>query len=348
MMNTRPKRRSSTWTPLTVTAALVALSVACGMTSSPPPTVAPAITAEATPQAAATEPLEASTTRVLGFGVLGDSSSDEYRADDNRGADYPVLPLNWIELLVTLRGLNFGPVGTWGEPRRSGYEYNWARSGMTAHEMISSGAADGLAEQVRSGKVSHVVIWIGGNDFGTWNGNYVAIYSGQIAGAALQAKIDGILGDITAAVDKLQQAGDVKIVIVTLPDRGVAPDTIGSHPEPDKRQRVTDAVNAVNDGIRRLADERGMAIVDGAEITRQLAERIDAGGTFDLDGVKIDVFNKGADPHFGRLDDSDGHPGTAMSGLIANWVFIESFDQAYGLGVEPFSADEILKAAGLR
>ena len=64
-----------------------------------------------------------------GFGILGDSVSDEYRADDNRGGAYGPTTLNWMELLVRYRGLDSGPWGTRSAPRRTGYEYNWARSG---------------------------------------------------------------------------------------------------------------------------------------------------------------------------------------------------------------------------
>lgn len=102
---------------------------------------------------------------VSGIGVLGDSNSDEYRADDNRGGTYAATTLNWMEQLVLSRGLNFGPWGRWGGPRRSGYKYNWARSGATVRSMISFGQHTGLARQVANGEVSHVFMWIGSNDF---------------------------------------------------------------------------------------------------------------------------------------------------------------------------------------
>src|SRR5215208_170589 len=45
----------------------------------------------------------------VGIGILGDSNSDEYQADDGRGGKYNATTLNWVELLVRDRGLNFGP-----------------------------------------------------------------------------------------------------------------------------------------------------------------------------------------------------------------------------------------------
>jgi lysophospholipase L1-like esterase len=119
-----------------------------------------------------------------GFGILGDSASDEYRADDNRGGAYSATTLNWMELLVKHRGLNFGPWGTWSAPRRSGYAYNWARSGATSREIISGGQAAGLAAQVAAGKVSIVVVYAGANDFAIWNGTYAEVYNGSVSGSA--------------------------------------------------------------------------------------------------------------------------------------------------------------------
>lgn len=45
-------------------------------------------------------------------GVIGDSFSDEYRAEDNRGGAYAATTLNWVELLARYRGVNLGAWGT--------------------------------------------------------------------------------------------------------------------------------------------------------------------------------------------------------------------------------------------
>lgn len=65
----------------------------------------------------------------INLGVMGDSYSDEYRAGDNRAGTsysgkYAATTLNWLELLVKYRGISAGKWGTWGVPRRTGYEYN--------------------------------------------------------------------------------------------------------------------------------------------------------------------------------------------------------------------------------
>src|SRR5690606_37232945 len=75
----------------------------------------------------------------VSWGALGDSNTDEYRAESNIGGGtaYAATTLNWLELLaddlgqdspaLNNRGLNFGAwSGTSrGEPRRRGFEYNW-------------------------------------------------------------------------------------------------------------------------------------------------------------------------------------------------------------------------------
>jgi len=284
---------------------------------------------------------------ITGVGILGDSSSDEYRADDNRGGPYAATTLNWVEQLVQSRGLNFGPWGTWGEPRRTGYKYNWSRSGATAQSLIDSGAHLGLARQVANGEVSHVFIWIGGNDFATWNNTYANIYNGLVSNAELQARIESIVANISLAVDTVQQAGRVPMVMVALGDRGIAPDAIGQFPDATKRQRVTDAVNAVNEGLETLAAARGIELIDVNSFAISLRNRIDQNGVMRIGGQAIDLFGYGKEPHMGRLDDDDGHAGTVFSGLIANALFLEPFNRAYGTGLAPLTDEEILRAAGM-
>jgi hypothetical protein len=98
-----------------------------------------------------------------GIGILGDSFSDEYQF-------YPPdrsTARNWVEILATKRGLDFGrfDAGGRGEPCNQGYAFNWARSGATTEDLIRTDQHTGLAAQVARGEVGIVVIFIGGNDF---------------------------------------------------------------------------------------------------------------------------------------------------------------------------------------
>lgn len=299
--------------------------------TSPPPTFTAAPTVES----------------AAGFGILGDSNTDEYRADDDRGGEYAATTLSWVELLVSRRGLNFGPWGSWGEPRRAGYKYNWARSGATTHDLIASGQHTGLARQVADGEVAYVFVFIGGNDFAMWNGTYAEIYDGRLSGGALQAKLDGIVTDLTTAVDTVLSAGQARMVIVTIGDAGIAPDTIASSPEPAKRRRVTDAINQVNARITDMATARGVAVVDVYSLLTALGPQLDSEGTLSLGNEQIALFAKGDEPHNGRLGDGAGHPGTVLSAYMANILFIEPFNAHHGLNITPLSDTEILADAGL-
>ena len=284
----------------------------------------------------------------VGIGIMGDSNSDEYRANDSRGGLYADNTLNWMEQLVLNRHLNFGPWGKWSEPRRTGYEYNWARTGATASSLIESGQHTGLAQQVADGKVSIVFLWIGDNDFHLTNGTYEEIYDGTLSGAEIELKIDRFVDDVTTAVDTVLGAGNVQMVIVTVLDQGLAPEAAKRFPAPEGRQRVTDAINTVNQRLKQLAESRNIAVADMSAVSTQIFRQIDAKGFLDVGGEKITILKKGDDPHFSRLDDKQGHAGTVVSGLLANFLFVEPLNSSYGLEITPLSEEEILKDAGLR
>jgi hypothetical protein len=89
-----------------------------------------------------------------GFGVMGDSGSDEYRADDNRGGAAH-RTLNWVELLVRYRG--WMPAdGATGESRRPGYESSWAMSGAPRRGRDSGRQAAGWRSGSRVGRLSEL------------------------------------------------------------------------------------------------------------------------------------------------------------------------------------------------
>lgn len=222
--------------------------------------------------------------QLRGFGILGDSGSDEFRADDDRGGEHASTTLNWAELLVRYRGLNLGPWGKWNEPRRSGYAYNWARSGATTADIVRSGQVAGLSQQVAAGKVSTVVLMVGANDFAIWNGSYEAVYEGRIRGSALKSKLQAILENIHDAVDEIQAAGPTKIFVATLIDRGVAARFQKAFPDAIKRRRITDAVIVLNAGIRRLSIERGLFLVDQFAVGQALLSRVVENGRVAIGG----------------------------------------------------------------
>jgi Bacterial Ig domain/GDSL-like Lipase/Acylhydrolase len=280
-----------------------------------------------------------------GLGVLGDSSSDEYRADDNRGGAYAATTLNWLELLARHRGVNVGPWGTWGGSRRTGYEFNWARSGARAADLFAQGQAPGLAQQVTAGRVSAVVLMIGTNDFAVGNGSYAPIYDGTLTGAALAAKIDGVVASIAQAMDVLLAAGPVQLLVANLPAQDVSSQHLAMFPDPARRQLVLDAMLAVSNGIENAAVQRGVPVLDLDAFAAGLFARVDGAGNIDIGGQLVSLVVPGDEPHHALLGDGK-HTGTVMGGLLANYI-LDQFEAAGGPIVPRFTDAELWSNAGV-
>jgi lysophospholipase L1-like esterase len=284
---------------------------------------------------------------IVGLGVMGDSGSDEYRADDNRGGAYAATTLNWVELLHQKRQIDVGAWGTRPAPRRTGYEYNWARSGARAADVVAEGQHTGLAQQVQSGRVSHVVFQIGANDFAIWNNTYAEIYDGTSSEAQVQQKVDEIIADMTTAIDTVRAAGPVKIVVANFPDRSRTVAFASRFPDPARRQRVVDAIVAVNQRLGGVVEARpGAALADLFGYGTVMLGRLDAGGNLVVGGEKITIREDGDEPHHLVLGDHE-HAGTVAEGLIDNDIYIEVLNSRFDAGIAPFSERELLANAGI-
>lgn len=283
---------------------------------------------------------------IKGVGVIGDSQSDEYRADDNRGGDYASTTFNWVEILEKKRGFNFGEWGVYGEPRRTGYAYNWARTGSTTETIILSGQDTGLAEQIKSGKVNVVIIYVGANDFVPYRPNgYREIYNGSLSDEQIQEKVDTALAQIRTTTRVVKQAGADAIIIVTVPDWGRHLAVQVAFPNPIKRARVTDTVNEINKGIELIAGQTGATTLDSTEFFRDL--------TKDSNGSEVTIggatFNRilPSNTSWSLFLDDAIHPGTVVNGFFANAI-IEHLNSNYGTSIKPLTPLEIFKTAGFR
>jgi phospholipase/lecithinase/hemolysin len=272
-----------------------------------------------------------------GIGAMGDSLTDEYQTDEYLHG------LCWVEQLVKSRGLNFGAFSSTsrGEPRRSGYEYNWARYGAKAtgnyfYDLPSQWA--GLANQVRDGKVDYICLCIGNNDLGQ-AGSYGAIAVGNLIGSDLEAFIDSVVERIEVALDEVSSAGDVRIVLGNIADNGVTPPTQRSY-NSEQRARVTDAIKRANTKIMAIANQRVIPVIDIFGTRKLLLQ-----DSLTIGGVLINTRGASNEPHNYFLSDG-GHPGTVVQGLFAN-AFIEAINRAYHADIEPLSDQEILANAGI-
>jgi len=218
-------------------------------------------------RALALEPLE--DRRMLsvgGLGVVGDSLSDEY-FDQLPPAPYAK---NWVELMPA-RGVNVGEYrvlpDTWPDVRGQGYQFNWAEAGATSGSLLAGGQHTGMAQQVNDGLVDHAVVFIGQNDYWPLGTAYQEIYAGAWTDAQIDAHNDGILANITTAVDALMASG-VNLVISDVIDYGVTPFARGIAPDPVGRQRVGDAIGELNIGIQELAFDNGNPWVKSGVMVR--------------------------------------------------------------------------------
>lgn len=324
------------------------------------PTTQPTATATATrtPTATATQTAPptatntpAAQTAAPRFAVMGDSFFDEYRADNNRGGAYAATTLNMVEILQRVRGFDFGPWGTWGGVRRTGYENNCAQSGATSYSMIQSGQHTCVASILAAGKADYVLVGIGANDFSpNFGSTYSDIYSGRMSDADLTAKINRAVQDVTTGVDAALGAGARGVLVVSFTQWGLDPSIASRFPNAAGRQRVDNAIDRVNSGLEAMAAARGgrVFVVDQNAIGSTLIlPKLDAAGNFTVAGEKISFLTNGDEPHHAKLGDG-AHLGTVMSGFMANHYFIGPLNAAFGFNIPPLSEGEMLSVAGLR
>lgn len=285
----------------------------------------------------------------LTLAILGDSFYDEYRGTDNRGGPYAATTFNLVELLQRLRGVDLGSWGTWGEPRRTGYEYNWARSGATSYSMIQQGQHTGAAAQIRAGLVRCVFIGIGSNDYSpNFGDTYSRIYSGAMGDAELLAKERQHVTDVTTAVGAVTNAGSDCVMVAAFTKWGLDPAIAKRFPNAAGRQRVDDSVGRVNAGIAAMADARGAVFLDQNEIgAARILPLVDSQGNLTVGGEKISFLVNGDEPHHVKLGDGS-HTGTVLSGILANYYLIETLNAHFGTNIPPLTDVEILGAAGIR
>lgn len=281
---------------------------------------------------------------VMRLAVIGDSAQDEYRANDNRGSPYQATTFNWIELLVNVRGLNFGQWGTWGEPCRSGYKFNCARSGA---------ASDGAWTQynvikpmLQSGEVTHVLIQVGLNDFNA-NNLAVNIYNGTLTGSALTTALNHIADNIIGMANQANAIAPGRVLVAGTQDyvtHLLLPEVSAGFPSAAGRLRLTNAFAYINARIASNVDS-GVHYFDyNSQLWAELSPRM-SGNVITIGGQSI-VNQRGNEYHSAWLNESPyAHAGTALSGLIAN-VYIDAINTNFGASIPRLTDAEIIAAAG--
>jgi lysophospholipase L1-like esterase len=279
------------------------------------------------------------------LGVMGDSLSDEYGHESYPYAD------NWVEQLVLYRGIDVGPTGAWGEPRRDGfYEYNWARSGATSGSLLSAGQHTGLAAQVAPNSIEYGVLLIGANDQFVGGNAYGNIYAGTWSQAQIDSWVNGIVSNINTALATVAPTG-IKLALFNVPDYGVTPFVRSIYTDPARRQLVTDVINnQLNPQVQDLAEQYEVAFIDGQSfISSVYGSHASPNSTLSIGNVDIYLDQtdtaSNTNPQAGAVHDGI-HPHTTLQGVIANLVQ-QALRIGYGANLQLFSEAEILSHAGL-
>jgi phospholipase/lecithinase/hemolysin len=265
------------------------------------------------------------------FGAFGDSLGDEYQFINGPRSH----ARNYVELLATQRGLDFGAFSTVsrGEPRNQGYANNWSNAGellpngVTTGELGPTGETAGLAGQVAAGQVDVVFLTVGGNDF-----------ESVLSGADLTTVVqNGLTNEVTAIDTILAANPNVKVLVANVPDVTEIPEIqflIKANPAlaPEAAQ-VSSAIDLYNTQLSaQLAADTRVAIVDDNAILKEgLANPV-------VDGVTIDTLDPSPDAN--HLFADEIHPGTIGQGFLANG-FINALDTKFGFNITPFSQHEL-------
>ena len=335
--------------------------------------------------------------RKCNFGTLGDSLTDEYQGHSNLAG------LNWVEQLVQTRGLDFGRLeanpDVRGEPRNDGYAYNYARYGASATEPTwaeifpwclpdqpcvgkshllqaiphFSVQLEGLTAKVAAGKVQVVTIGFGANDM-----NIYMTLGGTFSGATLpwyEQISAGIIDRIVGAVDTLQAAGPVMILVARVPAEvapgGAAAAAIGQTNTQLAAALATrgvplidafaflydpDLYRITSSGVDLMIGDYGMRIVpESVAKVSDLVEPDDARAIGPCRIVAPEWWDPVATSELkcGTLEyelnfimDDNIHPSTLAMGLMAN-EYVKALNTTYGLKIRPLTTEEILGAAGI-
>lgn len=277
------------------------------------------------------------------LGIMGDSLSDEYAEESYDYAE------NWVEQLVIYGGIDVGAVGAWGGPRRTRYEYNWARAGATTGSLLSDGQHTGLAGQVAPEGITYAVMAIGANDFAPFGAAYDGIYYETWPSSQIDTYVNQRVANLNAALDTVLPTG-VELALVNVPDYGVTPTVQLFYSDPAKRQLVADVIAQLNAAIDTMAQTRQLPVVDlfGAALTI-FGPHGGSNSTLTLGSVDIDLLQfdtaSGGNPTAGFVNDGI-HPNTTLQGILAN-TFVEALNAGYAANLPLFSEQQILAHRGL-
>ena len=301
---------------------------------------------------------------ITGLGVIGETYSDEFSQ-----AEMAAGILNWVALIDrrgadvggdgnTVHGVPEPPDATNYDPRGTGYAYNWSLDRATQVDILLEAALAKLGGQVSENLVSHAVIMFGMHEFTDLPGLaerrfppgelYFAWYNdlyNQNPNFDIQSEKTPLLSTMSIAVENLSRSG-ANVVLATIPDPSDLPRFVASHPDAAGRNRVTAAVQTVNEDIRALGQQLRVPVVDIYQLQKDLlGTQNGAAGRLANRSIGGVSFNTSVGAVGTHLFKDDIHPGTAMQALIANSV-MSALNRGYGTNLQLYSEQEILAQVG--
>ena len=292
--------------------------------------------------------------QIAALGACGDSLSDEYFEQS-----YGSYARNWTMMFRVLRGVNLGPTaaeagqpgGAWGEPRRTGYAFDWARYGAGTADLLAQGQHTGLAAQAAAGQggVTHAVLFIGANNFSPTNSAYFSIYFNLWSSATIANYVNTTVADITTAATTLKNAGQ-RVVIVNVVDFGATPVVRSLYGNPTNRERVTNVIATINARLRDVARQQQATYVDFFAMGRAVfGTNAAPNQTLLVGNTPINLLQQDTSAHanpFAGFVDDGAHPHTAIQGVVANTI-ITALRLDPRVTLAPMSEQEIMTYAGL-
>ncbi len=282
----------------------------------------------------------------LRLGAMGDSLTDEYAEETYSYAQ------NWTMQLVAFRGVDMGPTAaaasqpgnSWGEPRRTGYQFNWARYGDDSATAITNNQPTGLASQCTLGGVTHAVIEIGTNDFSPTSNAYFNIYWGLWSQSTIDNYVNTRLANVASIVQTVQASG-VNLMLCNYVDFGPAPVTRQFFGTASRRDRVSAVIARVNAGVEAIARQYHCVLIDINRLGTVLLGTNGALRQFlTIGNVNIQLFNRDTATHTNPLAgfvDDGAHPHTTLQGVFAN-VMMTALNSGFGASFPLFTDAEIL------
>jgi hypothetical protein len=283
------------------------------------------------------------------LGAIGDSLTDEY-LEQNYGS----YAESWTEILAELRGIDFGPtaadagVGNWGEPRRQGFQDNWARFGDTVNvddndstSAITRGQHTGLADGILNRGVTHAVVFLGGNDLSPFHGPYAQVYNGNWTQQQINDYVEAMIVDMELILDTIS-VGGVKILVANSFDFGDMPRVERDFPDDNGRLLGSALYNRYDERLRQVAADRNLPYLDMLALNRAIfgtpgnetSELIVAGVSINVnDGLQSNAAT--------AFVADDVHPRSVVQGIWAN-AFLTGLNLAYNTGVPLLTETEIV------